>query len=462
MKKQFLIIFLGLVFMFQGFFSLGLITPVKAASHPEELVEFRIFDYQELCSTPYSKIVTFRVTGLNSSKPYIEYGETEAYGNLVPAVVSDLTDNGYLATTNISDLIPKTKYYYRAVIDQDMTGVRRVFFTITERDITISDVRSEAVSSARATIKFHVEGRTFTNISTEYGTTTSYGLSAPSVHSNITDTGLDATATLSGLESSTTYHYKITLEKDLECDEFSDDVDYTFETTLSSGGINSTSIFEQRLLDRIKDLDYQVSEQERELVTLEKDLVQTVDASLTNSLEGKILLQVEENGEAWYVDHDIKKKFYLKDGQSAYVALSAFGLGISNEDLSKIPIGIEERAKIIDTDGDGLDDKLEEALGTDINNPDTDGDGFSDGDEVKNGFRPDGAGAFSIDASIVDRLRGKILLQVESRGEAWYLNPVDGKRYYMKDGEQAYQIMRFLSLGITNNDLRKIAVGEFE
>ena len=57
---------------------------------------------------------------------------------------------------------------------------------------------------------------------------------------------------------------------------------------------------------------------------------------------------------------------------------------------------------------------------------------------------------------------GKILLQVESRGEAWYLNPSDGKRYYMKDGEQAYQIMRFLSLGITNTDLRKIAVGEFE
>jgi len=54
------------------------------------------------------------------------------------------------------------------------------------------------------------------------------------------------------------------------------------------------------------------------------------------------------------------------------------------------------------------------------------------------------------------------LLQVEKNGEAWYLNPADGKRYYMKDGQLAYQIMRFLSLGITNNDLRKIDVGSLE
>jgi len=32
----------------------------------------------------------------------------------------------------------------------------------------------------------------------------------------------------------------------------------------------------------------------------------------------------------------------------------------------------------------------------------------------------------------------------------------------MKDGPAAYQIMRFLSLGITNDDIRKIDVGSFE
>ena len=41
-----------------------------------------------------------------------------------------------------------------------------------------------------------------------------------------------------------------------------------------------------------------------------------------------------------------------------------------------------------DTDGDGLTDDEEAALGTDPNNPDTDGDGVSDGDEVANGTDP--------------------------------------------------------------------------
>ena len=50
-------------------------------------------------------------------------------------------------------------------------------------------------------------------------------------------------------------------------------------------------------------------------------------------------------------------------------------------------------------------------------------------------------------------------MQVESRGEAWYLNPDDRRRYYMKDGESAYEIMRFLSLGITDENLEKIESG---
>lgn len=219
---------------------------------------------------------------------------------------------------------------------------------------------------------------------------------------------------------------------------------------------------EQKILDRIRNLEYRISELERTVVMSEKALATTIDANLTTRLQGRILLQVEENGEAWYVDSNTQKKFFLKDGESAYIALNAFGLGITNENLSKIPIGIEERAEIVDTDGDGLDDKLEEALGTDVNNPDTDGDGFSDGEEVRNGFSPIGEGTLNIDNFLANSLKGKILLQVESRGEAWYVNPEDGKRYYMKDGAQAYQIMRFLSLGITNDDLRKIAVGEFE
>lgn len=45
-------------------------------------------------------------------------------------------------------------------------------------------------------------------------------------------------------------------------------------------------------------------------------------------------------------------------------------------------------AKEIDSDSDGLSDKLETALGADPNNPDADGDGYKDGVEVANGYNP--------------------------------------------------------------------------
>ncbi len=45
-------------------------------------------------------------------------------------------------------------------------------------------------------------------------------------------------------------------------------------------------------------------------------------------------------------------------------------------------------AGAVDTDGDGLTDAQEAALGTDPNNPDTDGGGVNDGDEVNNGTDP--------------------------------------------------------------------------
>ena len=113
----------------------------------------------------------------------------------------------------------------------------------------------------------------------------------------------------------------------------------------------------------------------------------------------------------------------------------------------------------MDSDGDGLPDKMEEGLGTEPLEADTDGDGYADGAEVLAGYNPKGPGRLPIDLTLTQRLKGRILLQVQAKGQAWYINPKDGKRYYMKNGEAAYQIMRFLSLGITNADLRKIEMG---
>lgn len=180
---------------------------------------------------------------------------------------------------------------------------------------------------------------------------------------------------------------------------------------------------------------------------------------LSERLKGYILLQVEERGEAWYVNHQTRRRYYLENGTVAYSVMRNFGLGIKNSDLNRIPIGLDSRFEAFDYDGDAVFDKMEEALGTDMFNHDTDGDGYDDGTEILNGYDPQGSGRADIDQALTGRLLGRILLQVEERGEAWYVNPRDGRRYYMPDGEAAYEIMRFLSLGITNENLEQIEEG---
>jgi uncharacterized protein YkwD len=49
-------------------------------------------------------------------------------------------------------------------------------------------------------------------------------------------------------------------------------------------------------------------------------------------------------------------------------------------------------------------------------------------------------------------LAGRVLLQVESRGEAWYVSPLTLTRYYLGRPLDAFNLMRQLSLGVSNHD----------
>ncbi|MBA3046961.1 S1C family serine protease [Patescibacteria group bacterium] len=129
--------------------------------------------------------------------------------------------------------------------------------------------------------------------------------------------------------------------------------------------------------------------------------IDTKDYSdFVNRLKGRILLQVEEHGEAYYVYPKDSKKYYMANGNEAYRIMRYLGVGITNKDL----------------------------------------------DRIKN------------DKAFAKKNSGKIFLQVEANGEAFYID-ADGYYYYLKNGEAAYNIMRDLGLGITNNDLNKIPEG---
>ena len=125
--------------------------------------------------------------------------------------------------------------------------------------------------------------------------------------------------------------------------------------------------------------------------------ISSADAAFTKKQVGKILLQVESKGEAWYVNPKNSQRYYLANGNDAYQIMKTLGIGISNKDFDKVKSDANFRKKFI----------------------------------------------------------GQILLQVESHGEAYYIS--SNNRYnYLKDGAAAYQAMRSFGLGITNSDLNKI------
>lgn len=178
---------------------------------------------------------------------------------------------------------------------------------------------------------------------------------------------------------------------------------------------------------------------------------------MSSKLKGRILLQVDSNGESWYINPVNEYRYYLGQGEDALNLMKGLGVGISNADLAKIRPNVDViSVGQTDSDVDGLPDILEQALGTDFNKADTDGDSYSDYAEVKGGYNPLGSGVLNFDSALTTRFLGRILLQVQSNGEAWYVNPVDRQRYYLGRGEDAFALMRALGLGISNDNLGQI------
>ncbi|MDD4333265.1 MAG: DUF4352 domain-containing protein [Patescibacteria group bacterium] len=62
--------------------------------------------------------------------------------------------------------------------------------------------------------------------------------------------------------------------------------------------------------------------------------------------------------------------------------------------------------------------------------------------------------------SLAQRLAGRILLQTESKGEAWYINPVNKQRYLLSTPSQCFEILRKLGLGITNKNISQIPIAK--
>lgn len=172
---------------------------------------------------------------------------------------------------------------------------------------------------------------------------------------------------------------------------------------------------------------------------------------------GKILLQVQQYGEAWYVKPQNGRRVYMGRPDDAFRLMRQLGTGITNNDLAKIPIAdMNLLSSRNEEDGDWLSAEIEKSFGTDPKEKDTDGDGHDDKTEAINGFDPLGPGKLPIDVRFAKKKVGFIFLQVQSSGEAWYVNPADAKRYYLGRPYDALSIMKTTGIGISNNDLYAI------
>ena len=133
--------------------------------------------------------------------------------------------------------------------------------------------------------------------------------------------------------------------------------------------------------------------------------------NLSKELSGRILINVDRNGEAWYVNPADGKRYFLGRPKDAFEIMRKSGLGISELNFQKIAQG---------------------------------------------GMPVPG------DLVLAKQLSGKIVIRTERFGEAWYINPVDLKKYYLGRPEDAFAVMRKLGLGITAENLSNISKNEIK
>jgi len=119
--------------------------------------------------------------------------------------------------------------------------------------------------------------------------------------------------------------------------------------------------------------------------------------SLGSRLSGRILLQVEDRGQAWYVNPENEKKYYLGTPEESFALSRQLGFYMDKNILNNY-----------------------------LNN------------------------------SFPDNYSGRVIINAQETFEAYYINPLDLKALSLNSPQDAFNIMRDLSLGITNEDLKLI------
>lgn len=137
---------------------------------------------------------------------------------------------------------------------------------------------------------------------------------------------------------------------------------------------------------------------------VKKGYIKIYNNPMVDRLRGKIVIKTEDLGRAFYIHPVLNKMFFLGSPKDAFSVMRSQGVGISNNDLTRF---------------------------------------------IKNGKTNEN---ILIDSVFLKEHVGKIFLQVEKNGEAWYVNPENKELYFLGRPTDAFRVMRELGLGISNND----------
>lgn len=205
-----------------------------------------------------------------------------------------------------------------------------------------------------------------------------------------------------------------------------------------------------------------INQSQQDLTKRTEELKQKDEAiKVANDSLSQAQLELNKKAEEYKVEIE-KQGTAVKDLDQCRIELTAadaniynliltLGTGISRNDLARIPVADANISSGVDTDTDGLSDAVEDAIGTDKNKADTDDDGYNDRNEMLNGFDPLVKGKnLPIDTDYANRQKGRLLIAVEGSKEAWYVNPGDGKRYFLGNPGDAYKAMRSVEFWTKN------------
>lgn len=120
--------------------------------------------------------------------------------------------------------------------------------------------------------------------------------------------------------------------------------------------------------------------------------------SLRTRLSGRIVVQVQDNGQAWYVNPADRERVSLGSPAQAFQTMSAMSIGITNADFNSLSV--------------------------------------------------------TVPASV----KGKFILKVEDQGKLYYVNPVNSQVIYIGGPEDAFNLIQTVGLGISNSDISQIPI----